>query len=131
MGYNPSRQSLEQRRTSHQTNTTAQTGSARRDKRTPKPWYHRVRWKKVALCVFALYVAFNLIGGVFQIVDLKKQQAVVAEQLNQAYAEQAQLQQKIDYMNTEEAIERAAREKLGLVKPGEIIVVRATNSSDE
>lgn len=97
----------------------------------PKPWYKRIRWKKVALSVFALYIAFNLIGGIFSIVDLKKQQAAVGAQLQQAYLEQEQLQKQIDYMNSETAIERAAREKLGLIKPGEILIIRVENKTEQ
>ena len=81
--------------------------------------------------MFALYVMINLVGGVFSIIDLKHQQAAVQAQLQQAYTDQAELQQKIDYMNTEEAIEKAAREKLGLVKPGEIIIVRVEGKSGQ
>ena len=81
--------------------------------------------------MFALYVVINIAGGVFSIIDLKRQQSAVAEQLQQAYQDQAELQQKIDYMNSEEAIERAAREKLGLVKPGEIIIIRVEGENNQ
>lgn len=97
----------------------------------PKPWHKRIRWKKLALSVFALYIVFNLIGGIFSIVDLKKQQSAVGAQLQQAYLEQEQLQKQIDYMNSETAIERAAREKLGLIKPGEILIVRVEGQSEQ
>lgn len=127
---NQSKRRLEDRRQPQlQENRVSQPMAAR--KRPPKPWYKRVRWKKVALCFFALYITFNLVGGVFSIIDLKHQQAQVAQQLLEAYSDQAALQQKIDYMNSEEAIERAAREKLGLVKPGEIIIVRVEGENGQ
>lgn len=125
-----SRRRLEDRRQGQlQENRVSQPATARR--RAPKPWYQRIRWKKVALCLFALYVMINLVGGIFSIIDLKQQQSVVQAELQQAYSDQAALQQKIDYMNTEEAIEKAAREKLGLVKPGEIIIVRVEGKSGQ
>ena len=127
---NQSKRRLEDRRQPQlQENRVYQPTTART--RPPKPWYKKVRWKKVALCLFALYVTFNLIGGIFSIIDLKQQQSQVAQQLQQAYSEQAALQQKIDYMNSEEAIERAAREKLGLVKPGDIVIVRVEGENGQ
>ena len=90
----------------------------------PKPLHKRIRWKKLALSIFALYIILNLIGGIFSIIELKQQQSEVEARLKQAYLEQAELQRQIDYMNSETAIERAAREKLGLIKPGEILIIR-------
>lgn len=128
-GYESRRRLEDRRQAPLQENRVSQPAAPRRQ--TPKPWYQRIRWKKIALCMFALYVVINIAGGVFSIIDLKRQQSAVAEQLQQAYQDQAELQQKIDYMNSEEAIERAAREKLGLVKPGEIIIIRVEGENNQ
>jgi len=40
-------------------------------------------------------------------------------------AENSELAQKVQYMETDAWVEQAARDELGLVKPGEIILIPA------
>lgn len=78
--------------------------------------------RKVVIYLVAGYVTFHLLYGVTSIVDLKLQQKQLAMELDAAYTEQASLQAKLEYMNSEDAIEEIARESLGLVKNGEILI---------
>ena len=47
-------------------------------------------------------------------------------ELEAAYKERVELEEQISYMRSEEAIEKTAREKLGLIKEGEILIQRVT-----
>lgn len=78
--------------------------------------------RKVVIYLVAGYVTFHLLYGVTSIVDLKLQQRQLSLELDAAYTEQASLQSKLEYMNSEDAIEEIARENLGLIKNGEILI---------
>ncbi|OGC92475.1 hypothetical protein A2899_02520 [Candidatus Amesbacteria bacterium RIFCSPLOWO2_01_FULL_49_25] len=47
-------------------------------------------------------------------------------ELAQALVEQAELKKQLEYVQTDEFVEREAREKLGLGKPGEVVVILPT-----
>lgn len=84
----------------------------------------RVNVKRTVITLVAVYVVCHLIYGGSSIVNLKIQQHQVAQELEAAYAAQTELQAQLEYMNSEDAIETIAREKLGLVKDGEILIQR-------
>ena len=84
-----------------------------------------MNWRRVLVAGVALYVLCQFVISFSSIVELKKQEAVVEAELEAAYKEQAELEEQIDYMQSEEAIEKTAREKLGLIKEGEILIQRA------
>lgn len=80
--------------------------------------------RRIIITVAAIYMLFNLVKGGAEIVDMQRQQHQLARELDAAYAAQEELQAQLDYMHTEDAIEAIAREKLGLVKDGEILIQR-------
>lgn len=85
----------------------------------------KVDWKRTAIIIVAVYVVCHFIYGCFSIVDLKQQEKEIANQIETAYEEREQLQENIAYMGSEDAIEKTARERLGLVKEGEYLIQRA------
>ena len=78
--------------------------------------------RKTVITLVTVYVVCHLIYGATSIVDLKMQQGQLSHELDAAYTEQSALQAELDYMNSEDAVEKIAREKLGLVKDGEILI---------
>ncbi len=78
--------------------------------------------RQLVIAVAALYVVCHFVYGATSIVDLKMQQSQLAAELDAAYVEQTELQAELEYMNSEDAVERIAREKLGLVKDGEVLI---------
>lgn len=78
--------------------------------------------KKTIITLAAVYAICHLIYGATSIVDLKMQQSQLAEELDAAYTVQTELQAELEYMSSEDAVEKIAREKLGLVKDGEILI---------
>ena len=80
----------------------------------------KVNVKRTIITLVAIYVVCHLVYGGSSIVQLKMQQQQLARELDAAYA--AELQADLDYMNSSDALEEIAREKLGLVKDGEILI---------
>ena len=82
----------------------------------------KINAKKLVISLVAIYVVCHLLYGAGNIVDLKLQQRQLAQELDAAYATQTELQAELEYMSSEDAVEKIAREKLGLVKDGEILI---------
>ena len=81
--------------------------------------------KGIVLIVVSVYIVCNLVFVAHGILDLKTQQRQLSEELEEAQVKQAKLQEELEYMNSEEAMEKIAREKLGLIKNDEILIRRA------
>ncbi len=82
----------------------------------------KLNTRKTVITVVAVYVICNLIYGATNIVDLKMQQSQLSSELDAAYTEQVELQAELEYMNSDDAVEKIAREKLGLVREDEILI---------
>lgn len=90
----------------------------RRKRKTP-------RYMKIILALLGVYLLFSFLIGGYQVWQVKKeieqhnlQKAVLLKQQKNLEKELASLQEP-------EMIEKLARESLGMVKPGEILVVPA------
>lgn len=83
---------------------------------------HKLDLKRVVVSLVAVYVVCHLVIGAGNIVELKLQQRALNEDLETAYSEQAALQADLEYISSDDAIEKRAREDLGLVKENEILV---------
>lgn len=91
------------------------------------------QWWKPILWGLEIITIFSLIGS---IMNVWKKKDVVGDRkdvLSQVEAENERLKQKLSEAQSQTFVEREAREKLGLVKPGEIIVLvrGATPSAQE
>ena len=71
------------------------------------------------------YLIFNFSHGFYQAHHLKQDIKALESQLTKAKEENTQLKKELDYSQTPEAIEKIAREKLGLIMPGETVIMRA------
>jgi len=91
----------------------------------------RMTGKRLVITLMAAYVVFHLVYGGGSILNLKMQQQQLAQDLAAAYTEQASLQASLEYMNSEDAIEEIAREQLGLVKDGEILIQYAEGTQGQ
>lgn len=72
-----------------------------------------------------VYVVFTLVSQQFEIVAAKEALAAVESEIQSQQELAQQLEEKKQLVNTDEYIEKLAREKLGLVRPDEIIFVDA------
>lgn len=78
--------------------------------------------KRIVVSLVAVYVVCHLVIGTGNIFELKSQQKALKEDLETAYSEQAALQAELEYISSDDAIEKRAREDLGLVGENEILV---------
>jgi len=83
--------------------------------------------KLTGLAFFGLlaYMIFSFSQGFYQAHQLKEEIKVLEAELTEVQKKNLELQEELEYSQTPEAIEKLAREKLGLIKPGEIVIMRA------
>lgn len=84
----------------------------------------KVKWKK--LLFWGVILAF--FGSIFirqqiTISGLNDKYAQYEKQLSQLQEKNAKLTSQLEQTQTDEYIEKVAREKLGLIKPGEILFI--------
>jgi len=72
---------------------------------------------------FLLYTGFVIYSQQSNINEMMVEQDALMQEYTQVQTEYERLEHISDYMNTDEYVEDAAREKFGLVYPGEIVLV--------
>jgi len=90
---------------------------ATRDKTSQSPW-KPVRRVLVGLFMFG--VAFLYLRGYLELVRVNYQISVVEREIGVWEARCEELRKQIEYLSSDEYVEKVAREELGLVKPGEV-----------
>jgi cell division protein FtsB len=100
-------------------------------------WFYRMRRVLATLCigVLAVFIGYKVIFGAngMKIYEGKRAEAVrLQQQIDQEKIKNEQLQHQVDNLQREEpnAIEKEAREQLGYVKPGEIVLVEPQAKTD-
>ncbi len=86
----------------------------------------RTRWRmkpRLKLLIFAaifLYVGTVLVQQEFKMREQLKEKAALLEKMEETREINEELRYKLEYMETDEYVEKAARERLGWIKEGEI-----------
>ena len=83
----------------------------------------KLRFKLLLLGGFLLYTGFAIYSQQSNINTMMAEQDALMQEYTQVQTEYERLEHTSDYMNTDEYVEDAAREKFGLVYPGEIVLV--------
>ena len=91
--------------------------------------WKRVRQVLVGFFIFA--IAFLYLRGYLELVRVKYQISVVNQEIEVWEARCNELREQINYLSSDEYVEKMAREKLGLVKPGEVQFIVADPASSE
>lgn len=96
-------------------------------KKAPKR--KKVRFKlggpTVVLFVLLGLILYSFGGQMMEMYNVRNEIAKIREQMDDIKVKNADLRKQIEQLNSEAYIEREAREKLGLVKPGEKIILEA------
>lgn len=71
------------------------------------------------------FFLFSLAGNVVKAYQLHKEMLEVERQVQDLTEKNKELREKIKMLQSDEYVEKMAREKLGLVKPGEKVIIRA------
>ena len=88
----------------------------------------RRRWLKWLILGVSLIFTFRLATNVYRLVKSGGRVGRVSRELAEAEAENKRLKERLEYVKSEEFVEREARERLGLGKPGEVVVILPTPS---
>jgi cell division protein FtsB len=93
-------------------------------------WFYRMRRVLATLCigVLAVFIGYKVIFGAngMKIYEGKRAEALrLQQQIDQEKIRNEELQHQVDSLQREDpnAIEKEAREQLGYVKPGEVVLV--------
>lgn len=80
-------------------------------------------WKpirRVLVGLFMFGIAFLYLRGYLELVRVNYQISVVQKEIQVWEAKCEELRKQIEYLSSDEYVEKVAREELGLVKPGEV-----------
>ncbi|MDW7674008.1 MAG: septum formation initiator family protein [Bacillota bacterium] len=87
----------------------------------------RIRWKSpwrtLLIAVVAGYIMFFAISQQVQLSDLYGEKSKLQAELDLLLQEKGQLEMQLTKMDDAETIEKIARERLGLIKPGEKLLI--------
>ncbi len=75
------------------------------------------------LFIFVLFLFFSLIRGVFKLSDSDKKIKEAEHRLRELEEEKKDLESKLSMIESEDYLEKQVRDKLGLVREGEIVVI--------
>lgn len=87
-------------------------------------------FRKVLIIVFVIYVSVTLINQQLTIMRMEDRKAELNEQIQEAKAETEKLNKQLEEASSDAYVEQIAREKLGLIKDGDIIYVDVGKSAD-
>ena len=100
-------------------------------------WFYRTRRVLATLCigVLAVFIGYKVIFGAngMKVYEGKRAEAVrLQQQIDDEKIKSEQLQHQVDSLQREDpnAIEKEAREQLGYVKPGEVVLVEPQSKTD-
>lgn len=105
--------------------------SGRSDTRLSVPWQKPVRsrrkprWGALLALLVVLYFGYSSLGQIRLALELRQKIAAVNAQIEAGRQRTEELKKEITYLKSDAYVEKAAREQLGLVKPGEIIFLPA------
>ncbi|MGE5584926.1 MAG: FtsB family cell division protein [Bacillota bacterium] len=81
--------------------------------------------------LFMFAVAFLYLRGYLELVRVNYQISVVEKEIAVWEARCEELRRQVEYLSSDEYVEKVAREDLGLVKPGEVPFIVAEPSSPD
>ena len=82
---------------------------------------------KLLILVMVVYALYNITAVRVNIAEAEQNLTSLTQQVEDAQQENARLEYEIEHSEDPETIEQIAREKLGLVKPGEKIFYDISN----
>lgn len=81
------------------------------------------KYIKYAILIVSLFLIFSVSRSIWGLLQKGRTLDEAKERVEELEKEQAKLLKMREVVESEEFVEREAREKLGLAKPGEVIVV--------
>lgn len=91
----------------------------------------RINLKRLLMTAFVIYAAITLINQQVTIGKLTKVQREKSQMVEKIKIENQKLTQRIENADSDENIEKMAREQLGLVKPGEKVYINQSEPDED
>jgi len=89
-----------------------------------------VKMKNIVIILLAVYLAYTLTTQYITIRKVRAEEAAIRAQIEEIKKENERLKEELDMLQSDEYIERIARERLGLIKSGEIMFVDVNHKGD-
>lgn len=83
------------------------------------------------IAIIAVIAAFNFYQNMTRMTQIENRIKKIEAEIAETEAENEQLQKQIQNSDNKEYIEEVAREKLGLVKPGEKLLIPVESKKEE
>ncbi|SDK97892.1 FtsB family cell division protein [Halanaerobium congolense] len=83
------------------------------------------------IAIIAVIAAFNFYQNMTRMTQIENKIKKIEAEIAETEAENEQLQKQIQNSDNKEYIEEVAREKLGLVKPGEKLLIPVESENEE
>jgi cell division protein FtsB len=102
-------------------------------KNSTAPLARNARWRLLFLAAFLGLVAYVAAGDglLFEVWEQEQELTVLEAQVGRLEAENDSLRQILDQLDNDmDYIEKLAREELGLIKPGEVVIPLAPEEGD-
>lgn len=91
----------------------------------------KIKYSALVCSLLVLWVFVNIVQLHWQIIKLDREIEMQVQQKQELLTYQAQLERNLGLVESGDYIEKLAREQLGMVKPGENLVMTTTNSGDK
>jgi len=86
---------------------------------------YKLKGPSVIILILLGMIFYSFGGQMVKMYNVQQEITNIQEQMNQLKVNNDTLKKQLEQLNSEAYIEREAREKLGLVKPGEKIILEA------
>ena len=81
------------------------------------------RWVWIILLIATLFLLGNNLTQTKKILTINKQKDILEEQIRLGKEENEQLEKRLFYIQTDDFIQKEAKDKLGLAKPNEVAYI--------
>lgn len=88
------------------------------------------KWKSIAIIVITFCIVYTFGQQMIKSYQMQKEVKMVEMQINQMKNKNEDLKLTVKDLEGKDYVEKIAREKLGLVKPGEKVILRAKPGVD-
>ena len=93
------------------------------ESRLPKKNPKRFSFWTIVVALIASYLFISVVYSSFKILELRKQESEICADIAAQEQIAKELKSEIEYLKTDAAVEKIAREELGLVRPDEILIL--------
>ena len=93
------------------------------ESRLPKKRQRRFSYLTIIVALIAIYLFISVVYSSFKFLELRKQESEIQGDIAAQEQIAKDLKSEIEYLKTDAAVEKLAREELGLVRPDEILIL--------